>query len=281
MNIANLIKHGAIYGFALVLLAGCKLTSTELPAISDSGVQRTGHVVWHDLVTPDLKLSQQFYQSVFGWQFESVNDDYLIFKKDGIVLGGMAKLDTAARNSLWLSLVSVTDIDAVAKQTVAAGGKVLVAKTTIEGRGDIAVLHDPQGAVFALISTVNGDPAALKQRNDHWLWQEVWSDDPAASQAFYRQIGQYQAGEKQLGEHNYPFLRVGNDAAFGFVKKPDPQIGNTWVSYIKVDNVQQAVARVTAAGGNILMAPSEDIRQGTVAIVSDPAGAGLVLQETK
>lgn len=279
MNSFRFVRYSALCALTLLSLSACKLTSTSLPAISDSGVARTGQVVWHDLVTPDLAGSQAFYAQVFGWQFTTIGDEYLLISKDGITLGGMAELNTRGRNSHWLGLISVTDIDSAIKHTQTAGGKVLVDKTYIDGRGDVAVLQDPQGAVFALITAVKGDPAMLSAKNDQWLWQEVWSDDPSTSQAFYRQLASYQADQKSINGHDYAFFRTGDQAAFGFVKKSDPQIGNTWVNYIKVENVNAAVAKVTQAGGTILMAPSVDIRQGTVAIISDPFGAGLVLQE--
>ena len=261
-----------------VSLTGCQLTSSELPAISDSGTKNSGHVVWHDLITPNLAQSQAFYSSVFGWQFEAINDSYTLASLDGKLIAGMAELDNKQNASHWLSLISSKDIAAVSEKTIKAGGIVLVSSTEIKGRGTIAVLEDPQGAVFSLINTVNGDPET-QQTDNGWIWQEVWSDNPEQSKAFYQSLGNYSAQNKPLSNGNYSYLALNGTPAIGFVKKPDAEIGNTWVNYIKVADVDATLLKVTAAGGIVLMAPNDKVRSGSVAIIRDPAGAGIVIQE--
>jgi len=272
------LRAAILIAVTAVSLTGCQLTSSELPAISDSGTKNSGHVVWHDLITPNLAQSQAFYSSVFGWQFQVVNDSYTLASLDGKLIAGMAELDNKQNASHWLSLISSKDIAAVSEKTIKAGGKVLVSSTEIKGRGTIAVLEDPQGAVFSLINTVNGDPEA-QQTDNGWIWQEVWSDNPEQSKAFYQSLGNYSAQSKPLNNGNYSYLALNGTPAIGFVKKPDAEIGNTWVNYIKVADVDATLLKVTAAGGIVLMAPNDKVRNGSVAIIRDPAGAGIVIQE--
>ncbi len=272
------LRAAILIAVTAVSLTGCQLTSSELPAISDSGTKNSGHVVWHDLITPNLAQSQAFYSSVFGWQFQVVNDSYTLVSLDGKLIAGMAELDNKQNASHWLSLISSKDIAAVSEKTIKAGGKVLVSSTEIKGRGTIAVLEDPQGAVFSLINTVNGDPEA-QQTDNGWIWQEVWSDNPEQSKAFYQSLGNYSAQSKPLNNGNYSYLALNGTPAIGFVKKPDAEIGNTWVNYIKVTDVDATLLKVTAAGGIVLMAPNDKVRNGSVAIIRDPAGAGIVIQE--
>jgi hypothetical protein len=40
-----------------------------------------------------------------------------------------------------------------------------------------------------------------------------------------------------------------------------------------------AAARAESLGGRILLAPSPEVREGTIAIVADPSGAILALQK--
>jgi len=272
------LRAAILIAVTAVSMTGCQLTSSELPAISDSGTKNSGHVVWHDLITPNLAQSQAFYSSVFGWQFQAVNDSYTLASLDGKLIAGMAELDNKQNASHWLSLISSKDIAAVSEKTIKAGGKVLVSSTEIKGRGTIAVLEDPQGAVFSLINTVNGDPEA-QQTDNGWIWQEVWSDNPEQSKAFYQSLGNYSAQSKPLNNGNYSYLALNGTPAIGFVKKPDAEIGNTWVNYIKVADVDATLLKVTAAGGIVLMAPNDKVRNGSVAIIRDPAGAGIVIQE--
>ena len=278
MKLLTPLRAAILIAVTAVSMTGCQLTSSELPAISDSGTKNSGHVVWHDLITPNLAQSQAFYSSVFGWQFQAVNDSYTLASLDGKLIAGMAELDNKQNASHWLSLISSKDIAAVSEKTIKAGGKVLVSSTEIKGRGTIAVLEDPQGAVFSLINTVNGDPEA-QQTDNGWIWQEVWSDNPEQSKAFYQSLGNYSAQSKPLNNGNYSYLALNGTPAIGFVKKPDAEIGNTWVNYIKVADVDATLLKVTAAGGIVLMAPNDKVRNGSVAIIRDPAGAGIVIQE--
>lgn len=278
LKVLTPLRAAILIAVTAVSLTGCQLTSSELPAISDSGTKNSGHVVWHDLITPNLAQSQAFYSSVFGWQFQAVNDSYTLASLDGKLIAGMAELDNKQNASHWLSLISSKDIAAVSEKTIKAGGKVLVSSTEIKGRGTIAVLEDPQGAVFSLINTVNGDPEA-QQTDNGWIWQEVWSDNPEQSKAFYQSLGNYSAQNKPLNNGNYSYLALNGTPAIGFVKKPDAEIGNTWVNYIKVADLDATLLKVTAAGGIVLMAPNDKVRSGSVAIIRDPAGAGIVIQE--
>ena len=278
LKVLTPLRAAILMAVTAVSLTGCQLTSSELPAISDSGTKNSGHVVWHDLITPNLAQSQAFYSSVFGWQFQAINDSYTLASLDGKLIAGMAELDNKQNASHWLSLISSKDIAAVSEKTIKAGGKVLVSSTEIKGRGTIAVLEDPQGAVFSLINTVNGDPEA-QQTDNGWIWQEVWSDNPEQSKAFYQSLGNYSAQSKPLNNGNYSYLALNGTPAIGFVKKPDAEIGNTWVNYIKVADVDATLLKVTAAGGIVLMAPNDKVRNGSVAIIRDPAGAGIVIQE--
>ncbi len=278
LKVLTPLRAAILMAVTAVSLTGCQLTSSELPAISDSGTKNSGHVVWHDLITPNLAQSQAFYSSVFGWQFQAINDSYTLASLDGKLIAGMAELDNKQNASHWLSLISSKDIAAVSEKTIKAGGKVLVSSTEIKGRGTIAVLEDPQGAVFSLINTVNGDPEA-QQTDNGWIWQEVWSDNPEQSKAFYQSLGNYSAQSKPLNNGNYSYLALNGTPAIGFVKKPDAEIGNTWVNYIKVADVDATLLKVTAAGGIVLMAPNDKVRNGSVAIIRNPAGAGIVIQE--
>jgi predicted enzyme related to lactoylglutathione lyase len=65
----------------------------------------------------------------------------------------------------------------------------------------------------------------------------------------------------------------------GLLDTPSPRIGNTWVAYIRVADVDAAVNKIKALGGYVLMAPTMAIRNGTAAVITDPSGAAYVLQE--
>jgi predicted enzyme related to lactoylglutathione lyase len=52
-----------------------------------------------------------------------------------------------------------------------------------------------------------------------------------------------------------------------------------WLTYFGVADPAAAAARAESLGGRILLAPSPEVREGTIAIVADPSGAILALQK--
>jgi hypothetical protein len=85
--------------------------------------------------------------------------------------------------------------------------------------------------------------------------------------------------EKTVGDIQYRYLERDGQPRVGLLDKPSPQIGNTWVAYIRVADVDATVNKAKALGGNVLMAPTAAVRNGTVAVIADPNGAGFVVQE--
>ena len=266
----------------VVLTAGCATQLPEVPPISESGTYIPGKVVWHDLVTPDLGGAKAYYGQLFGWTFENVDDDYALIRDRGELIGGMAEVKSADSFSYWIPLVSVTDVDRAVATTTAAGGRRIVKPFDVPGRGRVAVLEDPQGATFAVVRSAHGDPVDREPTANRWLWHEVWSDDVDRSAAFYSSlVAVYSSAHTEVRDVDYRYLESGGEPRVGLLKKRDPEIGTTWVSYVRVADVAATVAKARALGGEVLMEPRDDLRRGSVAIVADPKGAGLVVQEVR
>ncbi|OEF22862.1 VOC family protein [Vibrio rumoiensis] len=269
-------------GSLSILLAACSSSpSLTLPALSNSANKTQGNIIWRDLVTTSPEEVKPFYHNVFGWQFETINNDYSLITYQGHYIAGMAKVPTNSTTNYWLPVMSSDNVDLTISKAEQAGATTLIQKTTLKGRGDIAVIQDPQGAVFSVLNTVSGDPSALPKQSGNWIWQEVWTQDINQSQQFYQQLDQFSQGKKTIAQHDYHYLSVNNNPAFGFVKKPNSDVPTTWVNYIKVDDVNETIAKVKQNGGIVLMEPNKAVRNGSVAVIRDPAGAGFVVQEVK
>lgn len=269
-----------VVAMSLFIAACSDSPSITFPALSNSAMKTPGSVVWRDLATTAPDQVKPFYENVFGWKFETISDNYSLIQYQGHYIAGMATLPTTSSTNYWLPVISTDNVDNTLAQAKNAGGTILIKKTTLKGRGDMAVIQDPQGAVFSILNTINGDPDALEKQSGNWMWQEVWTQDINQSQSFYQKLGHYKAETKSLNKHDYPFLSINNKPAFGFVKKPNADVATTWVNYIRVDDVNATVKKITQNGGYILMAPTKLVHNGTVAIVRDPAGAGFVVQES-
>ena len=264
---------------AVVVITGCAAILPKVPPLGPEGIFFPGKVVWHDLVTPDLDKAKNFYAGLLGWTFEDLSDGYAIAHYNGRLVAGVAKLDRSGRSSNWLPLVSVPDMDRLLTEATAAGGKIILKPFDLPNRGRVAVLRDPQDAAFGVVQSSHGDPADRKADINEWLWNEVWTDDIPAAVAFYQTVGGYRLAEKTVGDIQYRYLERDGQPRVGLLDKPSPQIGNTWVAYIRVADVDATVNKAKALGGNVLMAPTAAVRNGTVAVIADPNGAGFVVQE--
>jgi predicted enzyme related to lactoylglutathione lyase len=196
-------------------------------------------------------------------------------------VAGLARLEERQDNGHWLPLVSVTDIAKAQKTTRTAGGDVALSAFELKGRGQVAILKDPQGAAFGVLQSSYGDPEDQVPGVNAWVWNEIWTDDVVGAEAFYAQLFGYQRGSARVSNVNYDFLKRDGRPRVGLLTKPDPEIANTWLCYLRVTDVAAVTNKARALGGSVLMAPNAEVRNGSVAILADPSGAGFVVQELR
>lgn len=273
---------------AALLLAGCAAVDpARIPAIDTAGgdSRLPGKVVWHDLLTEDPVAAKRFYGELFGWRFRDVDvgggQTYTLIEHNGRRIGGLVDgrgINNAANVSRWIPVLSVADLDAAMAALRAGGGNVFQAPLDIPQRGRVAVVADPRGAVLTLLESRAGDPADGPIGDGGWLWNEVWSSDPAASLAFYRRLvpeyEQVDVGEKA----DYSYLKSSGQPRLGVLPKPAAGIKDTWMAYVRVADPAATAAAAERLGGQVLLAPRENPLAGEVAILNDPSGAGFLVQ---
>jgi predicted enzyme related to lactoylglutathione lyase len=67
----------------------------------------------------------------------------------------------------------------------------------------------------------------------------------------------------------------------GILRNPTVDWPPVWLTSFGVADPAAAAARAEALGGKVLLRPSPEVREGTMAIVADPSGALVVLQQVK
>ena len=114
---------------------------------------KPGKFCWNELVTTNVPAAKKFYTSLLGWKTKPFGEgvDYTIVTsgKDGI--GGIMKSPKPGCPAQWVPYVIVADVDAIVKKTKKLKGKIAMPPMDIPTVGRIAVLIDPQGAVFGVI----------------------------------------------------------------------------------------------------------------------------------
>jgi hypothetical protein len=114
-----------------------------------------GTLCWADLSTSDPEAAVPFYQAVFGWKIgASEKDDsgYLHIQNGQAFVGGVppARYRNPQVPPHWLLYMYVADCDASSARVKELGGNVHMEPTTIEKVGRMAVVADPQSAVFSI-----------------------------------------------------------------------------------------------------------------------------------
>jgi predicted enzyme related to lactoylglutathione lyase len=119
-----------------------------------AGVPNT--LCWADLNTPDRDRVEPFYTGLFGWTFGKEDADpahaYWHIKNGEEYIGGLppAAHQQPGVPPHWLVYFEVASCDASAEQAKQLGARWYLPPTSFEHVGRMAVIADPQGAVFAL-----------------------------------------------------------------------------------------------------------------------------------
>ena len=115
-------------------------------------VNAPGALVWNELSSPDLEASSAFYSDLFGWSvapFEGSPEPYLSIKNGEANNGGIRPLPSPGPPPNWLVYFGVEDLDSALAKVEELGGTKHAGPIDIQ-IAKIAVVGDPQGAIFAL-----------------------------------------------------------------------------------------------------------------------------------
>jgi uncharacterized protein len=114
-----------------------------------------GTLCWADLSTPDPASATKFYSGLFGWKIMAGEHDtsgYLHIMNGEDFIGGIPPV--AQRQPgvppHWLAYFLTSNCDATAAKARQLGAKFYLEPMTVENVGRMAVIADPQGAVFAI-----------------------------------------------------------------------------------------------------------------------------------
>ena len=254
-----------------------------------------GQFIWYELMTPDPLGAKAFYEAVVpGWSIGERNPgdiDYrMICRGDGGFAGGVLRMNEAMREHgarpLWLGYIAVDDVDALIGQIEDKGGRAHMPATDIPGVGRIAMVADPQGNAF-YVMTPNPPAGQEDAQSDVFStdqeqrvgWNELTTADPAAARQFYGDMFGWTSDEfmpmGELGEYRF-FEHRGTTigAVCGLMPTGG---GSLWRYYIRVPSIAASVDAVKAGGGTVSMGPHEVPGGDHVIVGNDPHGAEFAL----
>jgi predicted enzyme related to lactoylglutathione lyase len=251
-------------------------------------VSMSGFFVWRELVTTDPVAARKFYADVIGWSSSPAQGapmPYWLMGAQSEHVAGIMQTMPQAPQPGWCGYVGVDDVDATASKAMSLGAKMIAPPSDIPNVGRFAVFNDPQGAVMGLMKWSFTPPAPKLKPGDAGLfaWNELYTTDAEKALAFYGAL----FGWKE--DHVFDMGPMGKYRIFanegrqigGMMNRPPQMPVSAWTYYARVDEINAAIARVKAGGGQIINGPMEVPGDDMVAQGIDPQGAHFAIVAKK
>jgi predicted enzyme related to lactoylglutathione lyase len=250
-------------------------------------VSSRGRFAWYELMTTDVAAAAAFYTEVMGWEARDASTPgapYMLLGIGDRALGGLTTLPAEARKagatSRWVGYAGVDDVAAAAARVGRLGGAVHVPPMDVADISRIAIVGDPQTAMFGLITWLGDDPTRgdLTDALGCAGWHELLAADATTVFAFYADLLGWQKAETGVDKDGmYQLFSTGGQTIGGMFSKPAMVPVPFWLYYFNIGDVDAAATRAKAAGGEILEGPLELIGGAWVVRCMDPQGAMFAL----
>lgn len=157
------MKHhpftAALFSIGLLAATAGGVSAKPLPANVGPG-----RVAWFDLTTSNLTQSKNFYGKLFGWTFEAVpgTDQAAEIVAGRTSIGTLRTADGKISSFNGVVYIQVSDLETSCQKATELGGTIPSGFpfNLPEGRGAIAIVHDPGGHPVGLYSRTLLKPTA-------------------------------------------------------------------------------------------------------------------------
>ncbi len=245
-----------------------------------------GRVCWFELMTDDVSGATEFYPKISKWKSEPWPgpEPYMTWMTDSGPIGGVYERTPEQREmgvpECWTMYVSTPDIAATAAKAKELGGSVMN-ESIVEGAAKIAIIRDPQGAVFGLMQPEGETPGHDDPpRVGEFSWIELPATDWRGARDFYLPLfGWKEHSRMEMGERGTYFMFSRGAHPLGGMMNHPPGVFPGWWFYIRVGDVKEAVSVVEEAGGEVFTPPMEVPGGDWIAHCKDPKGAAFALHQ--
>jgi uncharacterized protein len=244
---------------------------------------------WFELATDDQAAATRFYAGLMGWQsVDSPLPDgrhYTIFRHGDREVAACYTMTDEQRGqgvpAHWSVYFHVADCDASAAKVRAIGGQVLVEPFEVMEHLRMAVVADPEGALFCLSQPRQHPGVGELQQPGSIGWVELATRDLGAAVAFYQQLFDWQLTEHPAPSPYKVFHAEGHD--YGGLLQMTEQWGDIpahWSIYLQVEDVDRALDRAVELGGSVAVPAFDIAGVGRIAMIKDTTGAHAYLVTT-
>ena len=152
MDEGRLVVASDVTGATFGVWQGRNHTGTQVANVP-------GAFTWSEHMSRDFEGAKAFYAAVFGYEYGDMSSDgfsYATLLINGQqVVGGIGAFpggDDAGHRAFWSVYFGATDTDKAVDTATGNGGR-LIRPAADSPYGRMAIVADPEGAVFSLIST--------------------------------------------------------------------------------------------------------------------------------
>ena len=182
----------------------------------------------------------------------------------------------------WIGYVSVPDVPKALAAAIAGGGREILHAKSIPERGIQAIFADREGALLGLMHSSSGDPAEYRADAGDWTWAELFTRDLDAASQYYQTVAGYEAMPNlNPGRENSMIFASGgySRASLSPLPAARPNARPGWLLFVRVDSLDDTVARVPGLGGRVLVPAKEIHGNSRLAIIADSVGAPIGIVE--
>ncbi|NJP53266.1 VOC family protein [Streptomyces sp. SBST2-5] len=250
-------------------------------------VSPEGAPCWADAMFNDVEGARRFYGDVLGWTFGESSSEYgnytLAYAGGRAAAAVIPPMPGQAGKSQWCLYLASPDAADTARKIRDNGGEILMEPMQVADFGWMCLARDPGGSVFGVwqagshpgFETEEGRPGAF-------AWAEVFTREPAASDAFFPAVFGYTSREMQDESMDFRVYYLGERPALGRMEMGDdfpPEVPPYINVYFGVTDCDEAVSKATGLGGVLQFGPM-DTPFGRVAALTDPQGAAFSVIDT-
>lgn len=274
--------------------------------------ERDGYIpgvpCWVDTSQPEPEASLAFYKGIFGWEFEDVMPEgapgrYYIGRIRGGDAGAVGSLPEGSPPiATWNTYVWVDSADEAAARAAKAGGTVVMEPFDIMDSGRMAVLTDPEGAMFMVWEPGAHRGARVVNEHGGLNFNILRTRDPERAKEFYGEVFGWETLDLPAGrmwtlpgygdhlEEKTPGLReqvaaMGGPEGFidvvasvNPISADDSKTPAHWAVAFGVDNADAVAAEAKQLGGSVVAEPF-DAPWVRMAVIKDPQGATFVASQ--
>jgi predicted enzyme related to lactoylglutathione lyase len=258
---------------------------------------------WVDTSQPDPEAATAFYGGLFGWEFEDLMPPdspgkYFVARlRGGDVAAVGSQPEGAPPMAMWNTYVWVDSADEAASKVQDAGGRIVMEPFDVLDAGRMAVLADPEGAVFCVWQAKQHKGARIVNEPGSLNFNSLNTRDAEGAASFYGSVFGWEKlglgggaemwrlrGYCEFLEQSDPGLRermAESGAPDGFedvvaalapIADDQPDVPAHWSVTFAVDDADATADKAAELGGQVVVPPF-DAPWVRMTVITDPQGA--------